>query len=240
MGEANGGPAITRNHIFAFDVTTGHISDSFVPELDGKVESVQPAPDGLSVFIGGYFDTVNGATHKRVARVYLSNGQNVPGFNANVTSGKLAMDMSNPDGIKLYPRGPVQQDRYHERRRLRGAQRRHRCRRPASELRFRRQPERRPDADPAHGHLPSRLTVVAIGNFATVNGLDFRQIVKLNVGSRPATIAEWAVNRYKSVCASKFDSYMRDAAIASYGTYFVVATPAPSWGRPAPASCATR
>ena len=65
---------------------------------------------------------------------------------------------------------------------------------------------------------------MAIGNFATVNGLDFRQIVKLNVGSRPATISDWQTNRYKSVCASKFDSYMRDVDIAPDGTYFVVAT----------------
>ena len=154
--QVNGGPTFTRNHIFSFDVTTGAISTTFVPQLDGKVESVQPAPDGLSVFIGGYFGTVNGATHKRVARVYLSNGQNVPGFNANVTSGKRVMDMSI-DGNTLYLGGQFSKIGTHERRRLRGAQRRHRRGRPAGELRVRRQPERRPDAGPAHGHLARRL-----------------------------------------------------------------------------------
>ena len=79
---------------------------------------------------------------------------------------------------------------------------------------------------------PDGSTIVAIGNFATVNGLDFRQIVKLNVGSRPATIADWQTNRFKSVCASKFDSYMRDVDIAPDGTYFVVATTGAYMGGP--------
>ena len=71
---------------------------------------------------------------------------------------------------------------------------------------------------------PDGNTIVAIGNFATVNGLDRHQIVKLNVGSNPATVANWETDRYKSTCSSTFDSYMRDVDIDPSGTYFVVGT----------------
>ena len=231
VGEANGGPAITRNHIFAFDVTTGHISDSFVPELDGKVESVQPAPDGLSVFIGGYFGTVNGATHKRVARVYLSNGQNVPGFNANVTSGKRVMDMSI-DGNTLYLGGQFSKIGTTNVVDFAALNADTGAVDPQVSFAFAGNQNGGPTRIQRMDISPDGSTVVAIGNFATVNGLDFRQIVKLNVGSRPATIADWQTNRYKSVCASKFDSYMRDVDIAPDGTYFVVATTGAFMGGP--------
>ena len=71
---------------------------------------------------------------------------------------------------------------------------------------------------------PDGDTIVAIGNFATVNGLDRRQIVMLNVGSNPATVANWQTDRYKSSCSSTFDTYMRDVDIDPSGTYFVIAT----------------
>ena len=95
------GPTITRNHIFSFDVNTGAISNSFVPQLNGKVESIQPAPDGLSVFVGGYFTTVNGQNAKRIAKISTSNGQLVAGWNANVNTGSRVMDMSI-DGNRLF------------------------------------------------------------------------------------------------------------------------------------------
>ena len=60
---------------------------------------------------------------------------------------------------------------------------------------------------------PDGDTIVAMGNFATVNGLDRRQVVVLNVGSNPASVANWQTNRYKNSCSSTFDTYMRDVDI---------------------------
>ena len=52
-----------------------------------------------------------------------------------------------------------------------------------------------------------------MGNFATVDGLDRHQIVKLDVGRDPATVANWETKRYKSARAWAFDWYMRDPDI---------------------------
>jgi hypothetical protein len=44
--------AIPRSNIFAFDATTGVVDTAFASVLDGEVESLAMAPDGLHVFAG--------------------------------------------------------------------------------------------------------------------------------------------------------------------------------------------
>ena len=217
------GPTITRNHIFAFDVASGAISNSFVPQLDGKVESIQPAPDGLSVFVGGYFTTVNGQSAKRIAKISTSNGQLVTGWNATVNTGSRVMDMSI-DGNRLFIGGQFTKVNGQTRTNLAALDTSSGALDPSVNYTFagthsgtQRRIQRMdisPDGD----------TIVAIGNFATVNGLDRHQIVMLNVGSNPATVSNWETDRYKSTCSSTFDSYMRDVDIDPSGTYFVVGT----------------
>ena len=217
------GPTITRNHIFAFNVASGEISGSFVPQLNGKVESIQPAPDGLSVFVGGYFTTVNGQAAKRIAKISTSNGQLVAGWNANVNTGSRVMDMSI-DGNRLFIGGQFTKVNNQTRTNLAALDTSTGALDASVNYTFagthsgtQRRIQRMdisPDGD----------TIVAIGNFATVNGLDRHQIVKLNVGSNPATVANWETDRYKSTCSSTFDSYMRDVDIDPSGTYFVVVT----------------
>ena len=191
------GPTITRNHIFAFDVASGAISGSFVPQLNGKVESIQPAPDGLSVFVGGYFTTVNGQSAKRIAKISTSNGQLVGGWNANVNTGSRVMDMSI-DGNRLFIGGQFTKVNNQTRTNLAALDTSTGAldasvnftfagTHSGSQRRIQRM-DISPDGD----------TIVAIGNFATVNGLDRHQIVKLNVGSNPATVSNWETDRYKS------------------------------------------
>jgi hypothetical protein len=70
-------------------------------------------------------------------------------------------------------------------------------------------------------------TLVAVGNFRTVNGQSRPQIVMVNTSGATATLSSWATDRYTSQCASVFDTYMRDVDIApagnGFGNYFVVA-----------------
>ena len=78
---------LTRNYVFAFDMDTGVIDPSFVPQLNSQVEALAPVPDGQSVFVGGSFSSVNGNTGiRRLARLNLSNGQTVAGFQPNPAS----------------------------------------------------------------------------------------------------------------------------------------------------------
>ena len=57
---------IVRNHIFAFDATTGAIDMAFNPNLNKLVNSLDT--DGTSVYAGGDFTTSNGVAAKRVAK----------------------------------------------------------------------------------------------------------------------------------------------------------------------------
>src|SRR5205823_3874426 len=70
---------ITRNHVFAFDATTGTIDAAFNPNLNGSANSVDT--DGTYVYVGGSFSTVNGVTQRRVAKLTAA-GALVPGFAA--------------------------------------------------------------------------------------------------------------------------------------------------------------
>jgi hypothetical protein len=56
--------AIARSNIFAFDATTGAIDTAFAPVLDGQVEALAAAPDGLHVFAGGSFIKINGSPRR--------------------------------------------------------------------------------------------------------------------------------------------------------------------------------
>ena len=66
--------AIARSNIFAFDATTGAIDTAFAPVLDGQVEALAAAPDGLHVFAGGSFAKINGVAQKSLVKLRLGEG----------------------------------------------------------------------------------------------------------------------------------------------------------------------
>jgi hypothetical protein len=78
----------TRNYLLAFDRNTGALDTSFVPQLDGAVWALEPAPDGSSVIVGGAFATVNGVSNFGVARLNMGDGTMAAGFSAS-TAGKV-------------------------------------------------------------------------------------------------------------------------------------------------------
>ena len=51
---------LTRNHLLAFDASTGVVSPTFNPAPDGVVHKVQAASDGTSVYVGGHFSNAGG------------------------------------------------------------------------------------------------------------------------------------------------------------------------------------
>ncbi len=86
---APGGPTINRTNIFAFDATTGAISNSFVPQVNGAVTKVLATGDGSSVYIAGAFSQVNGQARSKVVRLDVSNGQIVSSFRAPALNGAV-------------------------------------------------------------------------------------------------------------------------------------------------------
>ncbi len=95
------GATVNRTNIFAFDATTGAISSTFVPTVNGVVTKVLATGDGSSVYIAGAFTTVNGTPRSRVARLNVSNGSIVGSFTAPALNG-VVNDMVMQQRRRLY------------------------------------------------------------------------------------------------------------------------------------------
>ena len=90
--------AIARSNIFAFDATTGR-STPRSPVLDGQVESLAVAPDGLHVFAGGSFTRINGVAQKSLVKLRLSDGARITAFKGKTDARVKDMAVS---GGRLY------------------------------------------------------------------------------------------------------------------------------------------
>ena len=65
---ARAAPRLARTNIFAFDTTSGAVSNTFLPKIRERVWDVIPAGDGESVYVGGQFTNVSGAAADQPGR----------------------------------------------------------------------------------------------------------------------------------------------------------------------------
>jgi hypothetical protein len=222
---------LPRRNLLAFDATTGAVSTTFVPTVDGQVEALAAAPDGRSVFVGGSFRTVNGAASKGLARLDVTSGQAVAGFSAPVDGGVLDLDVR---GDRLYVGGGFGFIRGVRRGALARVDVNTGAVDPAFDVPF----------TGLHSGGTTRVLeqeisrdgtrLVAIGNFTAAGGQPRSQLAVLDVAAAPATVAGWSTARYEPQCPTRalgggFDTYLRDVDIAPDGTYFAVVTTG-AWG----------
>lgn len=219
---------LSRNFLFAFDMETGVIDPNFVPVLSGSVEALALGPDGTSVFVGGGFNTVNGGSYKKLVRLRIADGSVVTSFKANASA--LVQDLVFRSGA-LYVSGKFTKIKNIARSGLARLNPDTGSVDPDLDLPF---------TDPLRGSLgvpefdvsPDGSTLVAIGSFSKVAGLDRVQIAMLDVGVTPAVVSTWQTADYPvyipntttTWCSSSFNTYMRDVDVAPDGSYFVVAT----------------
>jgi hypothetical protein len=115
QGLCTSGTQVTRDDIFAYKAGTGLIDPDFTPVVNaGPVWSVVAGPAGSdTVYLGGAFATVDGASHKGIAELNVNpgvttgataDGSVVTGFKASVSNTVRAMALS-PDGKALYVGG---------------------------------------------------------------------------------------------------------------------------------------
>lgn len=223
---------LPRNYLFAFDRTTRRVIDTYVPALDGAVESIAPAPDGSSIIVAGRFKTINGAKQRSLAMLDVD-GARVPTFAAKtngfvskvlvrgsrvvaggrfstangVARGNLAVLDATTGALDAGFTIGVTQGRT----KSNGAT-------PAPMV-------VEMDADAAGGRL------VVLGNFRLVGGLPRQQIAMIDLPT--GTVSPWYTNRYPNdlagtpqawKCAQSFDTQMRDVDFSPDGSYFVVVT----------------
>ncbi|MFC6285566.1 delta-60 repeat domain-containing protein [Nocardioides sp. GCM10027113] len=227
--DAGSAQVIDRRHLFAVDTRTGAVRDDFVVPLNGRVEDLAVAPDGSSVVLVGGFRRVDGVLKRRIAIIDAATGEVDRGFTAHADSlaqevavrgdriyvgGKFSTvnDVARSGLVRLDATGAVD---------------------PGLDIPF---------TDPPRGGMgirgldvsPDGSTLVAVGNFGQVAGLERVQIAMLDVGGPTASVVDgWKTDVFPvwnpdkagaSWCSTSFDGYMRDVDFSPDSSYFVVAT----------------
>lgn len=238
VSSADGRTTYNRNNMVAFSASTGAVSTSFVPNPDGEVASLLVAPDGTSVFAGGYFNNVKGKPAKSLAKINLSDGSLKAGFTTPAITGRVK-DMrlagnrlwiagnfthvaGNAQlGLATLNPGTGAFDRYNR-------------------LVF---------SDPYNNAAaqvlkidvsPNGQRLIAIGNFSKVDGQSRPQLVMLDISGTAARLANWQSDFYAPRCAAAYDSYMHDLDISPDGKYFVVTTTGAWRGNQGPCDTTSR
>lgn len=98
------GTVLDRDHLIAYDLDTGALDLSFDPVIDDEVLDLEVADDGSGLFIGGTFNTVDGETRRKLAKLD-SSGELILGFSADADAKVQALD---DDGVRLYFGGSFQ------------------------------------------------------------------------------------------------------------------------------------
>ena len=209
-----------RPYLFAFDMTTGAISKTFKPSLDGPVNAL--ATDGTSLFVGGDFTTVNGASHHRIVALDAA-GAIVGGFAADVTTGSTVDDLVVANGL-LFVAGAFTQVNATARSGLAAVDPVSGTLAPGVNLAFTGLHNNGVSHVAKIDVSPNSATLVAVGNFTAVAGQAREQMAMLDLAGQTATLSSWSTQRFVMQCASKFDTYTRDVDIDPTGTYVVVGT----------------
>jgi PKD repeat protein len=227
-GDTNSAHAITRNYILAFDQATGVVDTTFVPNLDGVVEALKPGPSANTVYVGGFFNNVNGVKAKGVALLNTTNGQMVTGFKPAAMNGvvySLALTGSHLLLAGTFTTlGGVSHQGVGSLNPTTGT--------VDSWVNTQLTGHHNYNGSGANGAVgpramdvsPDGSRAVIIGNFKQADGVLHDQIIQLNLTTASATLkTDWNTSGYTAACASgAFDTYMRDVSWAPDGGYFAV------------------
>ena len=237
LTDPDGTPAYPRTFLGAFDVSTGVVSTTFAPQLDGAVEALAPGPTAGTVLVGGRFRTVNGTARRSVALLDVTTGRQVAGWNAPELDGDVLT--LHPSGSRLFLGGNF--------RAVGGAAHTGPAHQGIAALslttgalddfmssRVEINHNWTPTSGTAKGPVgvarldvtPDGRRLVAVGNFKKVDGLDRDQVAMWDLGTTSAVVRpDWRTRGFEAPCvAARFDSYVRDVAFSPDGAYFVVVT----------------
>jgi len=92
---ANGSPAIAQKYLMSYDITTGLINQAFKPVFDSGVNEVEASPDGTKLYVVGTFNTINGVSKRKIARIDPTTGAAIAGFTATANGKGTALAVTN-------------------------------------------------------------------------------------------------------------------------------------------------
>ena len=201
-----------RTNLMSFDATTGALT-SFSPNINGAVWAI--ASSGSSLYVGGYFTTVNGVQRRGLVKLDATTGAVDPAFNANfgsghvtelhLVNGRLIAGGSFPQRLVALDPGTGADTGYINVA-ISGTVADNAG--PTDIYRF--------AVDPAGTRL------VAIGNFTTVAGQARSRAFMLTMGTT-AELNDWYYQPLTKMCmGASVPAYLRDVDFSPDGSYFVV------------------
>lgn len=229
---ASGGATLNRRSIFAFDKDTGQVSTQFAPDLSGVVKTVVKGP-GSTVYVGGTFNTANGANAYKIVQLNVPSGTVVSTFrpgrvNAIVQSVRYV-------GGRLFMGGQFTTVGGQER------------------LRF-------AELNPTTGAVlsldvplegthwggntqiynmdvnPDATKLVMAGNFTSVGGQSRTEVAMVDLTTN--SLSSWSTARYEPRCYNVFEFIVRDVEFSPDGSYFVIGSTG-GYGSGSPTLCDT-
>ncbi|MFG1654207.1 hypothetical protein ACGFIE_30165 [Micromonospora sp. NPDC049275] len=211
---------ITQRYLFAYDRTTGTMSTTFLPVLDGAVNTLLAGPGG-TLIVGGAFKTVNGVSRKNLVALNPATGATIDSW-VGRSDGGTVRDLVL-SGNSLYVAGAFNW--------LNGTAHAGLGRLNATTGAI--DPTFSIDATVGRHSTTSYVwtidvtpdghTLVLGGNFTLVNDLPRNQIALVDLTGTP-TVLDWSTEKYVAPCASPatFVHYVQDVRFAEDGSWFVV------------------
>ncbi|MFF0316044.1 hypothetical protein ACFYPH_15645 [Micromonospora sp. NPDC005252] len=211
---------ITQRYLFAYDRTTGTMSTSFLPVLDGAVNTLLAGPGG-TLIVGGAFKNVNGVSRKNLVALNPATGAIIDSW-VGRSDGGTVRDLVL-SGNSLYVAGAFNW--------LNGTAHAGLGRLNATTGAI--DPTFAVDATVGrHGTTsyvwtidvtPDGGTLVLGGNFTLVNDLPRNQIALVDLTGTP-TVLDWSTEKYVPPCAAPttFVHYVQDVRFGEDGSWFVV------------------
>jgi hypothetical protein len=206
------GGTFARSNIVAFNATTGAISTTFAPSINGEVWGM--ATDGTSLWVGGTFTSVNGVARRGLVKLNPTTGAVDTAFNAGLTSGKVD-ELALVNG-RLIASGTFTG-------RLRAVN-------PATGantnfINLGISGTVADNAGPTEVYRfavnPAGTRLVGVGNFTTVGGFSRWRAFMLNLDTNPASVNAWNYPPLQNLCAaSSLPDYMRDVDFSPDGSWF--------------------
>jgi hypothetical protein len=207
------GGTFARTNIVAFNATTGVVSTSFAPSVNGEVWAL--ASDGASLWIGGTFTSVNGVARRGVAKLNPATGAVDAAFNANLASGKVT-ELALVGGRLLA--GGTFPGKLRAVNPATGAN--------TGYLNLGISGSVTTNAGPVEVYRfavnPAGTRLVAVGNFTTVGGQSRYRAFMLTLGAT-AAVNPWYYPPLQNLCAAgSLPDYLRDVDFSPDGSWFAI------------------
>jgi hypothetical protein len=215
------GRSFARNNVFAFNMTNGAVS-SWVANANGAVYSAAVSADGLWVYLGGSFSSVNGVSVSRLAKVSASTGAVDRTFNARANGAVRALVLRGSHllvGGLFTSIGGVSRTAMASLNPTTGANDGYVNLNISGTVSSNAGATRIVDFELSHGG--TRL--LAMGNFTSVAGQARQHIFMADLGSTSATLDAWNSPMFMQPCYSTIPLWLQAAGWSPDDSRIVIA-----------------